>query len=453
MNIPHKIVQIINRIANTNSKNEKIAILKEHQNNVQLQQYFIDVYDPTKNYYIKKMPKAITPSKWYEADDILSELPSILSQRLLTGNAAKEYLQERYSGMDHSDRPLLEWLIARDVKAGINVSTINKVWPDLIFEVPYMRCSLESNVDISAWGWGESSPHFVQLKADGMFCNAVVKRDSVELMSRQGTQFPVGVLFDLETDLKEMPINMVYMGELVVEHCGLTLDRQTGNGILNSCLHGEQLPDGHSVTMLLWDCVPITDFRNGKCSTTYTQRWDYLCKNAAHRAPDHISVITSSRVTSMQEAKRIAADMMLEGHEGAILKNANSIWKDGTSKDVVKIKAEVTVELQAVELVQGSGKNADTFGSVRCVSSDGKLVVDVPGFTDSSRKTIFDNWSEMQGRILSVTANDLLTPGKNNDNCSLFLPRFDEWRFDKSVADDVEYIKSAFISVYGDKYD
>jgi ATP-dependent DNA ligase len=58
--------------------------------------------------------------------------------------------------------------------------------------------------------------------------------------------------------------------------------------------------------------------------------------------------IPSYRVYSMKEAQAIADEYISEGFEGAVVKKLDTIWEDGTSKDMVKIKEVYDADLYCV---------------------------------------------------------------------------------------------------------
>ena len=119
------------------------------------------------------------------------------------------------------------------------------------------------------------------------------------------------------------------------------------------------------------------------------------------------------------------------------------IWKNGTSKDQVKVKLEAEIDLKITGFNKGNGKNSELFGSLICESSDGMLSVNVSGFKDKDRKEIFDNFEFYKNEIITVKANALMKHPKE-ESYSLFLPRFVEMRQDKTVADDLTTIKNIF---------
>lgn len=443
----NKIYDVLAEVRNTAGKNDKIEILSKNKDVPFLREYLSLVYDPSKNYYIKKWPaSAVDQLSEYTDEQFAVELTKFCADtnnRTLSGHATLTALKDMLRWCNLEQRELFRYLIARDVEAGFNISTINKVWKDLIFVPNYQRCETEDNARFDKWDW--SKRHYVQLKADGMFVNVIKTNDAVDFMTRSGNVFPRGSLSNLAWLVHEyIPVDNVVHGELLVLERGEVLPRTTGNGILNSVLQGEALPEQYTIRLLAWDILGHDEWKQGLSTETYSKRAGKLF-GLLTDAPSSLSVITTHMIDSVESAKQIALDWMKQGYEGAIVKNSDGIWKDHTSPNQIKIKADLDLELRVVGMVDGKGKNKDTFGSLACVSEDEKLRVDVSGFTDEMRQYIFDHWhEEFYGQVITVKANQLLKPGKNNTNYSLFLPRFVEVRHDRQEADDIERIISIF---------
>ena len=93
-------------------------------------------------------------------------------------------------------------------------------------------------------------------------------------------------------------------------------------------------------------------------------------------------------------------------------------------------------------LGRDNAKNAGRAGSLKCVTSDGLLEVDVAIKGEKMRDAVDANPDEWIGKIMPVTANLVLKPSDSNPLHSLFLPRFAEsdYRRDKSVADSLRRV-------------
>jgi ATP dependent DNA ligase domain len=242
------------------------------------------------------------------------------------------------------------------------------------------------------------------------------------------------------------------MGEFVVYHNDQVLDRKTGNGILNSLQQGSDIPDKHKVVYHVWDWRP----EDKDCDIPYTKRLETARK---YDNGDTIKVVKGVKVNNYQEALSVAGELIANGYEGGILKNMNMPWSSGTSKQQVKLKVECDIDLLAVEFVKGdaNGKHANTFGSIKCRSSDGKIEVDVTGMPDSQRKHLFNNPQEVIGKVVTVTFNDIIESKTDRETASLFLPRFGnkkangwfEIRNDKLEADSSERIIEIFEATTG----
>ncbi len=440
------IFKIISELAAISSRNEKESILKKESSNKLLQEVFKAAYDPTINYYVKKIPeyaagKSLPPLILKDALKCLDDL----SQRKVTGNAAFHTLGWILQNCSIEDAKVIELIIKRDLRCGVTETTINKIWKNLIPEYPYMRCSLPKHVKMEKLPW--KSGMYSQLKADGMFANVNHLLDGeVQITSRNGSEFPLDAFQNLIADVKNsIPIDSQVHGELLIYQDGQILPRQIGNGILNSILKGGSLPNNCEIHYEAWDLVPLAYIKTkGEYTIDYSTRFDRLEDRVANCS--YIHIIETKIVYSMKEALEHYREMISKGFEGTIIKSPNAVWKDGTSKEQIKMKLEVDVDLEIIGFNPGNGKNEQYFGSIQCASSDKKLIVNVSGFTDDMRKWIHEHRNELMNTIITVKSNNLMEPSGNSNVYSMFLPRFVELRKDKTEADDLQKIIDQFES-------
>ena len=62
-------------------------------------------------------------------------------------------------------------------------------------------------------------------------------------------------------------------------------------------------------------------------------------------------------------------------------------------------------------------------------------------FDDKLKAEVSNNRDDYLDKILTVRANSIMPPTNNNNQYSLFLPVFIEFRLDKSEADDLQKIQ------------
>jgi DNA ligase-1 len=434
---------ILEEVANEPSKNAKIAILTQHKDNKVLQEVVRLAYDPTVNFFIKKIP---TYKQIGTTDISLTEAISqlgLLSSRQVTGTAGINHLQNILNNLPEEKAKVIAKVVDRDLRAGFGESTANKVWKNLIPEFPYMRCALPKAAKLDEFSW--TSGVYSQLKADGMFANVNHTADGeVQILSRAGSLFPQQHFAHLIADVrKTFPVGTQSHGELLVKRDGVVLPRQIGNGILNKVQKGGDIGSNDEIVYLVWDQIALTSVvSKGTYNVPYQLRFAELA--AQTMQAEYIELIDTRIVHNMEEALAHYREMLDAGMEGTIIKNATGIWKDTTSKDQVKMKLDIDVDLVIMGFNAGNGKNEATFGSIVCQTSDGLLEVNISGFTDDVRLEVHNNRDQLLGTIVTVKGNSIMPPTGNNTKYSLFLPRFAEFRTDKTVADDLAKVIEQF---------
>ena len=433
------IVSTIQQLAATYSRTDKIAILKKADK--LFQQFLVAAYDPVVSYGVIQMPDVHGDQDTLESISgiIFDELLPNLASRKLSGKAAQMAIERLLLKLKAEDADVLRNVIRKDLRWGINTGTINAAIKGLIFEPPYMRCSLKDKSNMKKWVWSEGI--FSQTKADGMFINAIVGVDGVQWMTRNGQTFPEGSLGKVLNSeaLRVLKSNNVYMGELLVIDDLTVLPREVGNGALNSVLKGGSFEPDQQPILKVWDVVSVDEWRAGSSNHVYNLR---LADCKLIPESQVISVIDTRVVYDTQDAMTHYRELVANGEEGTILKHPELLWKDGTSKDAVKLKVEADVDLLVVGFEQGKGKFADMVGSLTCETADGGIRVNVSGFTDGMRKHITENVDQWVGnKVITVRANDIM---ESDPVSSLFLPRFVEVREDKDTPDTTAKVFEIF---------
>lgn len=454
---------IIELLEKTSSSNEKIEILKKYKDNELFKRILYYTYNPLFNYYTRHQ---IEEYRQYESVDEGSEINiellfPILDKfvnREITGHNSVDYLEDIGNDLFYHDRIILNRIIARDMRCGISAKTINKVFPNLIPEIPYMRCSLTDKIDRITY------PAIVQKKEDSIFVNVVYRNNDIKFYTRNGTEFDLVALKDelLNTfHVAEIDENIVLHGELLVG----SESRKIASGLINSLIKKEQTIESlqtkivekrgnthdklvselakklaeydqtdKNLRIVLWDVVPYEKWTIGEYKESYHERFKYLFTFES----DHVKVVEYEIVSNYDEALEFYRKQIANGYEGAVLKNFKMIWKNHTSTEQIKLKAERECELRVISIENGQGKYEGKIGSLVCESSDKLLKVNVgSGLTDTDRDM---SPSAFVGKVISVKFNEVIQ-SDSKDTYSLFLPRFIEIRNDKDEADSLEHIK------------
>lgn len=441
-----QILELLDQIAATASKNDKQAMVTGGCQVDLFKRVCEYTYNPFKTYGLRKMPTAAPMRDSKQFDDATWTLLDDLISRKLTGNEAWDAVSVELTCLDDKSAELLTRIIRKDLRAGFSESTINKAVKGLIPDFPYMRCSLPKDAKLVEWPWADGA--ISQLKADGMFANVDHEVNGlVSIRSRQGSEFPIEKFPGIVADIKARTApGHQHHGEIVVRRGPFeVLERQIGNGMLNSVLNGGDFEEGCWPVYQVWDQIPLSAVTTkGKHNVAYRQRLGSIVQQLKAVSGNSVELISTRIVRSLSEAYAHAAEVMKQGREGTVVKHPKATWKDGTSKEQVKIKLEFEVDLQVAAIVPGreGTKNEGRAGSLGCRTSDGKLLVDVTVKNEAMRDKVDANPEDWIGRIIAVTANDIMEPSESNDFHSLFLPRMSEadYRRDKTEADSLERV-------------
>lgn len=456
-------LDIIKSLQLTNSRLDKEAILEKawKSGNREFFQAAKLCLDGLVSFGVAQIPKkeANTGNEWLKYEHF-HNLARDLAGREITGHAARDTL---ISNMEAADAE--EWnlffrpVLLKDLRAGIDDSTINKVLKDLgseahafmIPEFPYQRCCLPKDAKLDEFPWTEGV--LSQLKSDGMFVNVNHgEHAAVDVLSRNGRRFPLEQFAQLHEEIvATLKENTQTHGELLVRKAGKILAREIGNGILNSVSKGGQFESDENPVFVVWDQIPLDQVKpKAIIKVAYRDRLKSITDQLANSSATHIELVENRIVHSLEEALEHYKEMVLLGFEGTIMKDPSSFWKDGTSKQQVKFKVEAECDLIIKGFRPGNGKNEKFFGSIICQTADGLLEVAVSGFKDKkqpgipTREEIHNMRNELIDTIMTVRSNTLMKPTGNNSLYSLFLPRFVEFRQDKTEADTLQRVKEQF---------
>lgn len=452
------ILQILENIGSDTKRSHKLSLIEQHCNNKLFLRVVKLALDPYINFFVRKIPN-YTPKNVGNKDLewALDELTK-LSERQVTGNAAIEHLRFILSNLSECDATVVERVIGKDLRCGMADGIVNAVVEGYIPTYPCLLARPYDAKNIKNIVY----PAFSQLKADGLRVNFIVVGNQVSICGRSGRA--IDLLGAMDEEIAQLgtkySVPVVFDGELVVvDEKGKLLSRKVGNGIINKAIKGTiSKEEAEMVRAQLWDAIPLSEFHAGISKQVYKDRFSTLLTAIDSLKPARedatLSVLrgnTSMKywaipykvVNNLDEAQAHFSDMLAAGEEGTILKNMNGLWEDTRSKDLVKFKSEKDADLEVIGWNPGTGKFEGMVGSLICATSDRQVEVSISGFSDDLRAEITRDIDSWLGSIVTVLYNERISSKDKNRSGvdSLFLPRFMERRFDKSVANSSAEIK------------
>lgn len=454
-----QVLNNLNILEATPSTNEKVRLLKSYLKDKVFLRMVKFTLNGDMHYHIKKLPiKKEAGLKSFSTDDIFNFLKK-LSIQTGTNNIDKNHLLSMLT--KQYDYEIVKRIVTKDLKCGVSAKLINKALPGTINTVPYQRCSTDKKINNITY------EAIIQEKADGMFVNVMInKKGQIKIITRNGKtvhqleflkkvirkgrglipkkakkKINLSTKYGILNNLSTKHFSMVYTGELLIRKEGKILPRKTGNGILNSCLHGTADPaDAKCAVLHIWDCLPLQSFYEGYYDILYNTRM-FKAEQFVHAVNDSefVDTVMTKRVSSYEEAHDFYAEIRKAGGEGAILKNLDAIWKDHTSPNMVKLKNIIDFDLMITGWKPGKegSKYELCMGAIQCQSSCGKLNVFVgSGFSDAEREM---DWDSAIGKIATILCESVIKD-KRKDTYSLFLPRYENIREDLDEAQSLSDI-------------
>lgn len=457
------ILSILNEIGATASKNEKQAILESHKENQTLRTMLKLCLDSGIVFGIKKIPEPIEMETKITLDKALADM-SMLSERLVTGHAARDFLARTLGALSADDATVLRKVIDKKPDCGMSESTVNKVFgAGFILDEPYMRCSLVDEKTIKNITSFKTLGYAVaEVKMDGQYLNSVIVNDTLTCTSRSGLVHDfLGMKDeDMKTLADRVKIldprfssGVVFHGEcLVLDEQGNILPRTTGNGIIQKAGKINKAGDtiitpseAMRVVFVLWDLVPYDAYNNRIWAGVERKERRELLEQAIEGLnSEYVRMVEYRIVKTIDEAFDFNSEMMSKKEEGSVLKCEHGVWKAHTSPKQLKMKMRMEVDLKIIGFNEGDGKRKGMLGSLILESADGLIVVGCgTGFKEKDHEWTFASiWAKrdfLLGKICCIETTEI-TRDKKTGALSLFIPSFVEFRFDKEKYDDVPRI-------------
>lgn len=455
------VYNILEYIASDNGKIFKEEELKKHGNNETLKRVISMAYNPTLQFYIRKIPAHTAATKSQITIDEALDLLENHSSRKVTGNAASDHLKLLLEKLDVNDGSIIQRVIGKDLKCGFSASTSNKAFgKGFIKETPYMG-AISYNQKKVAKLFENGNEVTSDVKMDGRYTNVKITLSEVFMESRNGKETFFGGAFDSLIDIQQLfGFDVVLNGELVI----LGIDRYASNGIISSMVSiGNKQNEGKDVTkelvkfqkdngktykeyvkevsIVVWDYIPLDDYDG---SATYAkkhkERVSILEGHVTTLNNPQLVMVETKTVKSPKEAMAHYIECVQAGEEGTILKSQNGTWKDGKPNWQIKFKPEDNHDLKIVGFNFGTAgtKNENVISSLNVETEDGLLKTSPGGINEKTMKFITENMDSLMGTIVEVKCSGLSQDSKGN--YALLHPVFKRFRDDKNTAADLEKV-------------
>lgn len=420
-----EVLEIINQIKATSSRNEKEAILKQHKDNEDLR-YILDVvYNPyiilgIKDKKLKKMIDRADGFKNKFGDDF---------------KALIEYLKQNNTGRDYDVRLAAEFLratfdeelydfywevITKQLKIGATAKSINTAFGEQF--IPQFDVMLAKKFEDEEHKV-KGKEFVITEKLDGMRTIMIVENGNVTFFSRQGQ--PIAGLVEIAQDAKLLPDN-VYDGELLIHNADDYKDRDVLQETLKIARKdGEK----RGLILHLFDMIPIEEFKAGESKATYRKRKEELEFIVDKLKSPYIKVVPNLYVgKDLDVIPKLLEEMNRKGKEGLMLNVSDGKYQCKRTDVLLKIKSMNTMDCKIIGFEDGTGKYEGMLGAL-ILDYKGYELRCGSGFTDEDRKEIWNNKEKYLGKIAEI---QYFRESRNQDGgLSVSFPVFICIRHDK----------------------
>ena len=399
-------------------------------------------YNPYVTYGVKQISNTVgivgTKNPWEEFVDLLENL----SLRKITGNAARDAIQDLSEQFDSEEwNTFLAPVLRRDLRAGLTENTINKICKNTKFEIPVFSCQLATNC--------EGRPEMkgikrLEPKLDGVRMLLMVIPGASEglttiCFSRNGKTFEN--FTHIEDQIRDNWLKLVRKAATSNLSMGFVLDGEVIGNSFQELMRQARRKTGvqaEDSVYNVFDILPLEAFREGHWNKQLEKRIRILddMRPIIDTMPNvellpHIMVDLDT-AAGKDQLERYAKDNVNAGFEGIMIKEMEAPYICKRSTDWMKWKPTITVDLEVIGVEEGTGRNKGRLGALVCSGEDDSKFITVnvgSGFSDTDRDNLWRDRNMVIGKTCEILC-DVIT--QNQDGTySLRFPRFVRFRDDK----------------------
>lgn len=422
----------VKEISADNSKKYKQEVLKKYAEDVIILTYLQFAFNPYTTFGIstKKLYKTVGGHNITNIESVFGLLEYLKEHNTGTDQVVS-LCQEILSNCACYDREaaeLLEKLICRDLSIGCDAKTINAVIPGLIPTFNVMLAEKYFEKPERA----EGKEFAITTKIDGGRIIAVKENGSVSFFTRAGQKYEG--LVDLEAEMAEIiPDNYVLDGEITLLNYK-DYDSKTAYKLAMKITRADG--EKHGVKMLVFDGMPITEWKYQKSNLSWSDRRHMLeCMTGFYN--DSLTYFELLpilyRGTDTSKILELLESEIARNQEGVMINICDAPYEFKRTWNLMKVKKMNTLDLEVVDYEEGSGRLSGTLGAIHVRYKNGNIVKVGSGFSDELRKQIWNHDIMIVGSIVEIQYFEETTNA--DGGISLRFPVFKDFRPDKTKAD------------------
>ena len=454
-----KVAKVLDIVRKTSSTNAKQAILQyenEQEYGATLRSVLYYTYNPFMMFGLTEKtlqvvrPQVMTYARATEEDVFL------LLEELANSNI-NDYLRSEAKRLlltinDDEVREMVQGIMVKDLKLGVNVTTLNKVFGKGF--IPKFDVQLAESYAKQKPGSLKNKEVCITEKLDGF--RIVYNPVQEKFFTRKGQEYEglehlIPELNDLCVAISEDNLvhgeDVVIDGELVHEPVeGLNsqeLYALTSSAARKKGRHRDKL----KLQFHVFDFVPLNEFMSGLTTLRYKARRSIMdVAFVALHDLKHVKPVTVFYMGKFDEEILLTHLKQVEalGGEGLMINLMEGTYECKRTKKLLKVKTFKDADVLVTGIVEGTGKNLGKLGAVevKFLHNGKEMTCEVgSGFTDDERLVYWEHPETIIGKVIEVKYFEVTQNEKDKTKYSLRFPTFQHRiRTDKDEQDitDVE---------------
>ena len=404
------------KLRTTSSSLAKQKILKDYVTS-DLKRLFQLVYDTDVIFNITskkiyKIENAETPDNDYN----LFELLNVLTARIITGNLAAHVVQNYIKKYPEFEETILN-IIDKDLKVGVNVRQIIKIFPDLI---NVFSVALAEKFDDKSEKLVKMGSWFISQKLDGVRCICIIKNGDVRFYFRSGKE--IFTLKKVGEEIKKLGVdNIVFDGEVAKVNENGQEDFQ---GIMKEIRRKDYTIE--KLRYFIFDTLTLDEFNKGISKRKFSNRLEEQPKIKTN----HILTYLPQYPYSLEKLVELQKTVSEKNWEGLMLRKDVG-YNGKRSKDILKVKKffddEFIVTGTEMNNIRQYNKDKNNYDYVETL---GAVIIDYKGhpvsvgsgFSMEERNEYYKNPEKIVGKLITVQYFEEIKD--KNGKLSLRFPTF-----------------------------
>lgn len=392
--------EFVKEITTSASRKHKQEVLTKYKDDEIVRQYLNIAYNPYIVFGVseKKLAKSIPGMNPYPCDSIF-ELFNYLTIHNTGRDCDAKVCQATLEAVFSKDTEcayLLKELICKDLSIGCDTKTINSVMPNLI---PQFSCMLAQKY-FDKPAYVEGKEFAITTKLDGFRLIALKdKSGSIKFYSRVG-QLVEG-LVEIEAELKaNFPDNIALDGELTISNY-FDMPSKDAYKAASKIIRLKGDTPKTSLTYRIFDCMTATEFKTQTCNKTYQERRALLDTFAG--LMDHVEVLpVIYQGTDTSKIIEVLNEITANGGEGCMINILSAPYVWNRTWNLLKVKKFNSLDLEVIDLEEGSGRLSNTLGAIKVRYKGGNIVKVGSGFSDDERALYWKQPNLILNKIVEV---------------------------------------------------